>query len=1059
MDGLVRIFMKTVQVGMQAGAAVFVVLACRQLFLKKQPRNVCCLLWVLIFLRFLCPVTWNVALPVPQAWSQKADSWRAGWQEQDFMVSREPEKQIDGGAVRDGAETPPIFDAEQNGAETQPIIDAAQNSEAAQQMIGAARDGAETPPMFDPAQKDTGAAQEAAAFGAAQAEAGAAGKQEPFDVQSGKAESAVPDAQAAGNGSNAAGPGIRDAQNGADAGAALHAAEAGSGQESLEKQLHSAWSEICGRFLQPVHRKRLLQGIAVLWLTGVLVLGGTAVVRYAALKRRLRFAVRSRFGGQEIWETDQITDPFVMGIIDPAIYLPTGLSEMEKCHIIAHERAHIERRDYLVKIICYLGTVFQWMNPFAWTAFYFYNQDMEMACDERAVKSLGRKARLDYSRTLLLTAARGSGLALPVFFGESNAKRRVENILRKKKRTVAGGCLAVILVCALAALLFTRTGGENGSGSDMPGQTEAGGNGSDMPGQTGAEGSGADVPGQAEGSGADGAETEETQEEISSPEKETGKVEAYPYVEAGELNVKLFNFTGWDYMYVNQVDFRLEQLKGEQWEVVEPDRTVNRISSQSKLYQLDSVRELGGLLAAYKKDMEDGTYRLVLYCQDTPVEDPDAVPEEVYAEFSWKDNAPEDALALQEGVSQQKNKVQGNDNEAAESWTMQERIEEAQERYLSAAFPGSVSFFYTEEAASEEEEIRRRKEQYQAILESMQAKIRLYEEKLGVIEARMEHAGPQQQEDYDAFCQQLWEEVKELKADLAGQKEIRIDGEDITQKRVECEAVRKKLKGEISYIEKRQEIQERLMAEIEKAEEKEKQPLVDAYNEKVEFMQQLQEQKIRLQEQVHELNQEISRCRLLEWMGYDFVEAQKKELEKFPKNLGVEEAERYGIRLIRRDGDSSEMRGELYQFWLETEGTGQLPETMSAVELSGGAVSTEEKDEASETLYSRVKSMTFLFGTETEEGDLVLTSVTAWGSGYLILVDQSRDRSREQDAEDINIYCYDRLHWLVSPGGGLEYAVASNEWKLTSEQWTESLLSSTWNGDADRLLIACMENH
>lgn len=1039
MNGLMQIFIKTAQTGLQTGTAVLAVLLCRQLFLKKQPRNFCCMLWVLIFLRFLCPVTWNVSLPVPQGWSQKTEAWKEGWREWQQSIGLQAEagwddpegmslEALDGA---DGAEG--WLSAGAAGKTGKPSSGGGRRDEAAD------TDGT--------AEKQTGKENDADA-GNAPGEQSDSADDVPGKQLSGADNTLKNTSEEQVGSANNAG---EEQLSGADNTPKNALGEnPGSADNAAEEQLSGAARPDTGRttgawLLQPARWRLLVQGASLLWLAGAMVFLLAALLRYFRLKRRLRFAVKCASGGQRVRETDQITSPFVMGIFRPEIYLPTGLSETEKYHIIAHERAHIERRDPLVKVLCCLGLVFQWMNPFAWIAFYFYNQDMEMACDERALKRFGRKERLDYSRTLLLTAARSSGLQLPVFFGESNAKRRVENILQKKKRTIAGGCLAAVLVCGLAALLFIRNGGENDRSADQnkmtentagqeteesgigtAGQTKTE-SGTAAAGQENAE-SGNGTADQVSAKGGSGTSGQEDARELM-----TGEVEAYPFVENGQLRVRLYNFTGWDHMYVNQVDFRVEEEKEDSWETVEPDRTVNRITSQPALVQLRWPKELGGLLAQYEEKLEDGAYRIVLYCQDTPVEDAAAEPDEIYAPFLWKGGAVFDGGA------------------------MQERLGKAQERYASSDHQ-TTAFYYEEEPSSREEEIQRREEEYEVIRASDEEKCRLYEKKLQETEARMEAAAPEVKEAYSIFADELRGELSRLESTMENLKDTYIDGRNITQEGEEYDRqlmlVREQLSELEEYIAEEEALQVQLAKEMEKAQEKQR--LIEESNVQAELMQQLMEQRQALQKEIQRLNQETARCRMMEWMGYDPVEARSQELAQLPKDLNAEEAGRYGISVIRRDGDSSGVRDELYQFWLETEGTGKLPEELSAVELDQKNFNTGEEEQDPETLYRKVKSMTFTFASETDKGDLIITSITAWGNGYLILVDQSRDRQKSSGAEDIAVYCYDYLHWLSNPKATMEAVIATDEYALTYEAWTESLLSSKWHGDEDRLAVALL---
>lgn len=729
MNVLTQLFVRMAEAGLGAGIAVLLILLCRPLFLKKMPGNICCVLWMLVFLRFLCPVTVHVALPVPEAWRQNAGIWETQqevWQEFQREVRQNWQARVV--ASGDGM----------RGTELQ---------------------------AEDSQKSDAG--------GAAEPNAAAALKDADFlpDAVENKTAEAV----------------------GRDVGTAL---------------------------FYPV------QILSLIWLGGAIVLLVGAAVRYISLKRRLCIAVRREFDGQEVWETDRIRDPFVMGIFRPEIYLPAGLSELEKHHIIAHERAHIERRDYLIKAVCYLGTVCHWMNPFAWIAFHFYTQDMEMACDERALRNYDREERLDYSRTLLMLAARKSGLKLEVFFGESNAKRRVENILRRKKWTLAGGCLTAILVCALAAVLFLRSGAEGGGASDTNAQ--------------------------------DG-----------------GKATGANALDGGE--------TG------------------------------------------DSAADA--------------------------------------AQNGETDNSASGTNARDGG------------NGAAESWT----------------------------------------------------------------ETALGEAG-QQTPDSD-------QNEGGLNGSGAGTADLQ--EADYEKQRAETEKQLAELEIQIAAAEA---AQSELLKEMEKAEEK--QALIEENNAQTETLVELLNQRYLLQEKLRSLNLEISKYRIQEWAGYDLVKAQRQRLEALPSDLKAEEAAQYGAAVIRMEQDGGEARDGLHQFWQETEGKGKLPETLSTTELDGGESGRDTAAQDFEALYRTEKARTFLLGTETEDGDLILTSITAWGSGYLIIVDQSRDRNKSSDTADFSEYCYDRLHWLSSPKTDWEIIVASDESWLAFEDWEKSIASSTWDGRTDRVWIA-----
>ncbi|MFA9379793.1 MAG: DUF5301 domain-containing protein, partial [Acetanaerobacterium sp.] len=196
----------------------------------------------------------------------------------------------------------------------------------------------------------------------------------------------------------------------------------------------------------------ILMGTCV-WLLGVAAMLIYSVVSYLRLKRRVSNATLM-FGN--VYETDEIFTPFVCGLVKPKIFLPVGLSEIEREYILRHERTHIMRRDYLIKPFAFLALTIHWFNPFMWLAFVLMSGDMEMSCDERVARELDHDQKADYSAALLRHAIRRPILAgSPLAFGESGTKGRIKNILHYKKpvfwlTAVAVTAAAVVGVCLLA---------------------------------------------------------------------------------------------------------------------------------------------------------------------------------------------------------------------------------------------------------------------------------------------------------------------------------------------------------------------------------------------------------------------------------------------------------------------------------------------------------------------------------------------------------------------------------------------------------------------------------
>ena len=187
------------------------------------------------------------------------------------------------------------------------------------------------------------------------------------------------------------------------------------------------------------------------WLSGMVVLLIFALVSMIKLRLRVREAVRYK---ENIYICDAVKSPFILGIIKPRIYLSSALSEEEMDYIIAHERAHLKRKDHLWKPFGYLLLCIYWFNPLCWIAYIMLCKDIELACDEKVIKDMSFGDKKEYSRVLLFCATqRHLVMACPLAFGEVGVKERVKTVLNYKKPTF-WITIAAIVVCAIVAICF-----------------------------------------------------------------------------------------------------------------------------------------------------------------------------------------------------------------------------------------------------------------------------------------------------------------------------------------------------------------------------------------------------------------------------------------------------------------------------------------------------------------------------------------------------------------------------------------------------------------------------
>ena len=198
-----------------------------------------------------------------------------------------------------------------------------------------------------------------------------------------------------------------------------------------------------------------------IWAFAVIIMAFRGIISWARLSRSLRSA--QKMGGN-VYVSPVISDPFIMGIIRPKIYLPTGLSCTESDLIIRHEKAHMHRGDHIAKLVMYAALCVHCFNPLVWLMFRLFERDMEMSCDEKVTANMTKEQKADYSQTLLKISAKPTA-AFTACFGENGTKQRIKNVLSFKKPAV--WVVIVLAVAAVAVSVVLCVSREN-YGSSIP---------------------------------------------------------------------------------------------------------------------------------------------------------------------------------------------------------------------------------------------------------------------------------------------------------------------------------------------------------------------------------------------------------------------------------------------------------------------------------------------------------------------------------------------------------------------------------------------------------------
>ena len=197
----------------------------------------------------------------------------------------------------------------------------------------------------------------------------------------------------------------------------------------------------------------LIPVAANIWLLGALAMLIYTAVSYISLRRKLRTAVILR---DRIFQCETVQSPFVLGIFRPRIYLPYAIEGQNLYHVVAHEQAHIRRKDHWWKPLGFLLLTVYWFNPLMWVAYILLCRDIELACDEKVIAELGNDQRADYTQALVACSIKRRTIAAcPLAFGEVGIKERVKSIMNYRKPAFWVVLLALIACVAVAVCFLT----------------------------------------------------------------------------------------------------------------------------------------------------------------------------------------------------------------------------------------------------------------------------------------------------------------------------------------------------------------------------------------------------------------------------------------------------------------------------------------------------------------------------------------------------------------------------------------------------------------------------
>ena len=196
-------------------------------------------------------------------------------------------------------------------------------------------------------------------------------------------------------------------------------------------------------------RRKMMIRLQMIWLFGVLVMLAYAVFSYVSIRKKIRTSIKLD-AYDNVFECDEISTPFILGIFKPTIYIPSGLDENTVKNVLAHENSHIKRLDHIRKQLGFIILAGYWFNPLVWIAYILFCKDIELACDEKVISKMSFDEKKSYASSLLLCSAHKKlVLAYPLAFGEVAVKTRIKNILNYKTPALWVIMIGIVLCSAL----------------------------------------------------------------------------------------------------------------------------------------------------------------------------------------------------------------------------------------------------------------------------------------------------------------------------------------------------------------------------------------------------------------------------------------------------------------------------------------------------------------------------------------------------------------------------------------------------------------------------------
>jgi len=192
---------------------------------------------------------------------------------------------------------------------------------------------------------------------------------------------------------------------------------------------------------------------SVIWIVVAVLLFLSLVVSYISSLYEIKDSQHLR---DNIYLSENISSPAIYGIIAPKIVLPIVYQHKNTDLVILHEKTHIRGAHNLWRMLAFITVVVHWFNPLCWLFLKLFLADLELACDENVLVTLGETHAKEYAHALVDCKAEEALFASS--FGGAKLSTRIRNILSFKRLTWFSLTAFIALVGIMFYVLLTNAG-------------------------------------------------------------------------------------------------------------------------------------------------------------------------------------------------------------------------------------------------------------------------------------------------------------------------------------------------------------------------------------------------------------------------------------------------------------------------------------------------------------------------------------------------------------------------------------------------------------------------